>query len=47
LSKCDFTTDAEHVANLVNVSYVIETCNGAVYYVGILYLHNDILLLTS
>ena len=35
----------EYVAiNLVNVSMWIQTCNGAVYYIGVLYLHNDIFL---
>ena len=43
LPKLDLTTDAEYVAtNLVNVSMWLQTCNSAVYYIGMLYLHNDI-----
>ena len=39
LPKFDLTTDAEYVANLVYVKKSI-----AVYYMGMLYLHNDIFL---
>ena len=44
LPKLDLTTDAQHVANLVNVPMLLLTCNSAVYYMGMLYLHNDIYL---
>jgi len=39
------TTDAEYVANLVNVNMWLRTCNAAVYYVDMLYLHNDVFVL--
>ena len=41
LLKLDLPTDAEYVADVVNVN--MKTCNSAVYYMGMLYLHNDIL----
>jgi len=42
--KLDLATDAEYVANLVNVNMWLQTGNSAVYYMGVLYLHNDIFL---
>jgi len=44
LPKWDLTTDAEYVANLVNVNTWLYTCNSAVYRMDMLYLHNDIFL---
>jgi len=45
-AKMDITTDAEYVANLVNVNIWLLSCNNAVYYmsIGLLYLHKDIFL---
>jgi len=37
-------TDANYVANLVNVTMWLETCNSAVYYMCMLQMHNDIFL---
>jgi len=37
-TKLDFTAGAEYVANLVNATMWLETCNSAVYYMGMLYL---------
>jgi len=44
LPKLDLTTDTKYVAKLVNVNMWLQTCNSAVYYTGMLYLHNDIFL---
>jgi len=44
MPKLDLTTDAEYVANVVSVYMWLQTCNTAVYYMGMLYLHNDIFL---
>jgi len=41
--KLDLTTNVEYVANLViSISGCKRPCNGAVYYINMLYLHNDI-----
>jgi len=40
----DLTTDAECVANLVNVTVCLWTCISTVYSTGMLYLHNDLFL---
>jgi len=39
----NLTTDAEYVAHLVNINVVVNV-HSAVYYMGMLYLHNDIFL---
>jgi len=44
LSELELTTDAEYVANLVNVNVWLSTGNIAVHYTGMLYLQNDIFL---
>ena len=33
-----------HISSFVNVNVWLQTCNSAVYYMGMLYLHNDIFL---
>jgi len=37
LPKFDLTTDAEYVANLVNVNIWLQTCNSTVYHIDIFY----------
>ena len=44
LPEFDLTTDTEYVANLVNANIDVVVNNSAVYYVGMVYLHNDIFL---
>jgi len=43
--KLDLTTDAEHLANLaMSIIMWLQTCNSAVYYMGMLNVHDDIFL---
>jgi len=44
MQKLYLPTDANYVANLVNVTMWLETCNSAVYYMCMLQMHNDIFL---
>jgi len=45
LPKLDLTADAKYVANLLNVNMWLQMCNNAVYYIGMVYPHNDIFLI--
>ena len=42
MPELDVTTDAEQISNLVDVNMWLQTCNSAVYYIGMLYLLTDI-----
>jgi len=42
MQKLYLITDAKYVANFVNVTMWLETCNSAINYMGMLHMHNDI-----
>ena len=46
IAKIGLKTDAEYVANSVSVVVNVQQCS-TVYYMGMLYLHNDMFLLIS